>query len=257
MVDQADGAGDRTAGRSPRKEGFRHRRPHSPGARPRSASRSKIAPAAPSGRMQMTAPRRPHPGHRSRPEHHRLRRARSAPRRRRRCARRAWCAARPRGSLSARLAEIHAGVADVIASLKPAAMAIEQLYSHYKHPRTAILMGHARGVICLAAAQAGIRVVHYSATQIKKMLTGNGRAPKSQMQQAIRRELALAAGARAARRGRRPGHRPVPLLSCKALSRSGRRRQSDARNGRHVTRPNRHLDHQNHRPTARTWTTTR
>ncbi len=71
-------------------------------------------------------------------------------------------------------------------------MAIEQLYSHYKHPRTAILMGHARGVICLAAAQAGIAVIHYSATQIKKILTGNGRAPKIQMQQAIRRELALA-----------------------------------------------------------------
>ena len=63
-------------------------------------------------------------------------------------------------------------------------MAVEQLYSHYKHPRTAILMGHARGVICLAAAQAGIGVIHYSATQIKKVLTGNGRAPKSQMQHA-------------------------------------------------------------------------
>jgi crossover junction endodeoxyribonuclease RuvC len=96
-----------------------------------------------------------------------------------------------KGSLAARLTEIHAGVADVIASLKPDAMAIEQLYSHYKHPRTAILMGHARGVICLAAAQAGLNVVHYSATQIKRILTGDGRAPKSQMQQAIRRELNL------------------------------------------------------------------
>ena len=97
-----------------------------------------------------------------------------------------------KGSLALRLVEIHAGVADVIASLKPNAMAIEQLYSHYKHPRTAILMGHARGVICLAAAQAEIGFVHYSATQIKKVLTGNGRAPKSQMQLAIRRELQLA-----------------------------------------------------------------
>lgn len=95
-------------------------------------------------------------------------------------------------SLAVRLAEIRAGVADVIASLKPDAMAIEQLYSHYKHPRTAILMGHARGVICVAAAEAQVDVVPYSATQIKKVLTGNGRAPKSQMQLAIRRELALA-----------------------------------------------------------------
>ncbi|MBI3837629.1 MAG: crossover junction endodeoxyribonuclease RuvC [Planctomycetia bacterium] len=99
---------------------------------------------------------------------------------------------RTKGSLSARLHEIHAGVADVIATLAPTAMAVEQLYAHYKHPRTAILMGHARGVICLAAAQAGIGVMHYSATQIKKVLTGNGRAPKSQIQLAIRRELHLA-----------------------------------------------------------------
>lgn len=99
---------------------------------------------------------------------------------------------RSRESLTARLAEIHEGVVDVIGSLKPDVMAIEQLYSHYKQPRTAILMGHARGVICLAAAQAGIPVVHYSATQIKKVLTGNGRAPKTQIQQAIRQELRLA-----------------------------------------------------------------
>lgn len=93
--------------------------------------------------------------------------------------------------LPARLAEIHRGVADVIATLKPAAMALEQLYSHIAHPRTSILMGHARGVICLAAAEAGIPVVHYSATQIKRILTGNGRAPKSQVQRAIEKELRL------------------------------------------------------------------
>ena len=52
-------------------------------------------------------------------------------------------------------------------------------------------MGHARGVICLAAAQAGLDVHHYAATHVKKMLTGNGRAPKSQMQDSIRRELQL------------------------------------------------------------------
>lgn len=96
-----------------------------------------------------------------------------------------------RGSLTARLVEIHEGVAEVIAGLHPDVMAVEQLYSHYARPRTAILMGHARGVICLAAAQAGIEVVHYAATQIKRILTGNGRASKSQMQRAIQRELQL------------------------------------------------------------------
>ena len=54
--------------------------------------------------------------------------------------------------------EIHDGVADVIATLKPEVLAIEELYSHYDRPTTAILMGHARGVIVLAAAQAGIPV---------------------------------------------------------------------------------------------------
>jgi crossover junction endodeoxyribonuclease RuvC len=96
-------------------------------------------------------------------------------------------------SLTDRLVEIHQGVADVIAALKPDVMALEQLYSHIAHPRTSILMGHARGVICLAAAQAGISIVHYPATQIKRILTGNGRASKEQMQAAITRELRLEA----------------------------------------------------------------
>ena len=67
-------------------------------------------------------------------------------------------------------------------------------------------------MICLAAAEAGIPVVHYSATQIKRILTGSGRAPKSQVQRAIQRELAPGHRARPARRGRRPGRGAVPLL---------------------------------------------
>jgi len=96
-------------------------------------------------------------------------------------------------ALTERLLELHTGLTEVLAAHKPEAMALEQLYSHYEHPRTSILMGHARGVICLTGAQSGIPVIAYSATQIKKTLTGNGRAPKSQMQMAIQRELGLAA----------------------------------------------------------------
>ena len=98
----------------------------------------------------------------------------------------------PRGSLTARVQEIHDGVAEVIDSLQPEVMALEKLYTHYDRPTTAILMGHARGVICLAAAKAGIAVADYAATQVKKTLTGSGRAPKWQVQQAIQRELQLA-----------------------------------------------------------------
>jgi crossover junction endodeoxyribonuclease RuvC len=94
-------------------------------------------------------------------------------------------------SLAHRVHEIHAGVVDIIESLKPDVLAIEELYAHYERPTTAILMGHARGVIILAAAQASIPVEHYASTQIKKTLTGNGRAAKWQIQEAIRRELGL------------------------------------------------------------------
>jgi crossover junction endodeoxyribonuclease RuvC len=99
---------------------------------------------------------------------------------------------RAKRSLSGRVREIYEGVAEVIASLKPEVLALEKLYAHYDRPTTAILMGHARGVIVLAGAQAGIAVHDYASTQVKKTLTGNGRAPKDQMQLAVQRELRLA-----------------------------------------------------------------
>ena len=96
-----------------------------------------------------------------------------------------------RHPLGARLHQIHQALGEVITSLRPSMLALEELYSHYERPRTAILMGHARGVYCLAAAQADIPIFHYAATQVKKMLTGSGRAPKGQMQEAVQRELNL------------------------------------------------------------------
>ena len=96
-------------------------------------------------------------------------------------------------SIEIRLREIHQGVQEVLAAHRPQVLALEQLYSHYERPQTAILMGHARGVICLAASLAGVRVRHYAGTQVKRLLTGSGRAPKTQMQQAVCRELKLAA----------------------------------------------------------------
>lgn len=94
-------------------------------------------------------------------------------------------------SLAHRVGEIHAGVAEVIASLSPESVAIEELYSHYERVKTSILMGHARGVIVLAGQQAGLDVHSYASTQVKKILTGAGHAPKGQMQLAIQRELGL------------------------------------------------------------------
>jgi crossover junction endodeoxyribonuclease RuvC len=94
-------------------------------------------------------------------------------------------------ALGSRLQQLHRGLAELIAALQPSALAMEELYSHYDRPRTAILMGHARGVLCLAAAQAGLPIASYSATQVKKVLTGNGRAGKPQVQRAVQTELRL------------------------------------------------------------------
>ncbi|MDP6446249.1 MAG: crossover junction endodeoxyribonuclease RuvC, partial [Pirellulaceae bacterium] len=79
-----------------------------------------------------------------------------------------------------RLDAIFGGISEVLASYQPESVAVEQLYSHYERPQTAILMGHARGVICLAAIRANAVVHHYAATQVKRMLTGSGRASKEQ-----------------------------------------------------------------------------
>ena len=90
-----------------------------------------------------------------------------------------------RATLAQRIHQIHTDLSAIISEFKPDAGAIEQLYAHYKHPRTAILMGHARGIIMLACQQAGMNVHSLAATRVKKSLTGNGHASKLQMQRSI------------------------------------------------------------------------
>lgn len=94
-------------------------------------------------------------------------------------------------TMGERLAWIHRGIVEVLEAFPPGGVALEQVHSHTKFPRTAILMGHARGVIVLAAAQHDIPVFGYAPTRIKKTLTGSGRAVKSQIQHAIMAELGL------------------------------------------------------------------
>ena len=90
-----------------------------------------------------------------------------------------------RGELSVRLGELHTGLAELLAEMQPDRVAVEQLYAHYKHPRTAILMGHARGVILLAAQQRELPVESLASTMVKRTVTGNGHAAKGQVQRAI------------------------------------------------------------------------
>lgn len=94
--------------------------------------------------------------------------------------------------LAQRVLSIYKGIVEVMDQFQPGVMAIEQLYAHYQHPRTSILMAHARGAILLAAAQRDMPMVHYGATRIKKTITGSGRASKDQVQRTIQRELGLA-----------------------------------------------------------------
>ncbi|MDD5134066.1 MAG: crossover junction endodeoxyribonuclease RuvC [Phycisphaerae bacterium] len=102
------------------------------------------------------------------------------------------CKTNAKASLDFRLAQIGQDISSLLKKHRPQRVAVEDLYSHYAHPKTAILMGHARGVILATARSAGAEVKSFAATKIKKSLTGNGRAAKLQMQRSIKTILALA-----------------------------------------------------------------
>ena len=91
----------------------------------------------------------------------------------------------PRAVLAERVRRLHAELETLLAETRPHLAAIEKLYAHYRHPRTAILMAHARGVILLACTQAGVPVRDLPATHVKRALTGNGHASKRQVQRAV------------------------------------------------------------------------
>jgi len=93
--------------------------------------------------------------------------------------------------MALRISSLYDSIVEVLEQFCPQVVVVEQLYAHYNHPRTAILMAHARGVIFLAAAQRNLPVISYNATHIKKTITGNGRAPKDQVQRTIQREFGL------------------------------------------------------------------
>ena len=87
----------------------------------------------------------------------------------------------PRDSLERRLAFLHQGIVSAISQTQPTQIVIEELYTTYRNPLTAILMGHARGVLCLAGAQAGIPVATLAHSYVKRALVGSGNARKDQV----------------------------------------------------------------------------
>lgn len=90
-----------------------------------------------------------------------------------------------------RVSRIFKEVSSVIEEHKPSVLVLEKIYSHYKHPTTAILMGHARSVICLACGKYDVKLVNYPSTKIKKTMTGNGHASKRQVQRMVQGLLQL------------------------------------------------------------------
>ena len=96
-----------------------------------------------------------------------------------------------KAEMDIRLVEIGREFNSVLKQFKPDVMAIEELYSHFNHPKTSIIMAHARGLMIFKAAEAGLQVVSYASTRIKKSLTGHGRATKEQMQKAVQTNMGL------------------------------------------------------------------
>lgn len=95
-------------------------------------------------------------------------------------------------SLEGRLTQLHAAVLEVVQAMRPDWMVVEELWSAPKHPPTAVLMGHARGVIVLAAGQCAVGFEELSHVTVKRALTGNGGARKAQVKAMVCLQLGLA-----------------------------------------------------------------
>ncbi len=93
-------------------------------------------------------------------------------------------------ALPLRLREIHEGIAQVIARARPEVMAVESVF-YAKNVRTTLVLGHARGAILLAATLRDVPVHEYAPAEVKKAITGTGRATKEQIAFMVQRLLRL------------------------------------------------------------------
>ncbi|MDX2422536.1 MAG: crossover junction endodeoxyribonuclease RuvC [Amphritea sp.] len=92
--------------------------------------------------------------------------------------------------LAVRLAQIYAGVTQLIEQFCPQEMAIEQVFMA-RNPDSALKLGQARGVAIVAGANQGLEVAEYAARKVKQAVVGNGSAEKSQVQHMVRSILKL------------------------------------------------------------------
>ena len=98
----------------------------------------------------------------------------------------------PKEETESRLEHIHKAIEKIIRKFKPEVLVLEKLYAHWKHPTTAYVLGHARGIICLSAKENNGAVFEYAAPRIKKAIVGKGHASKLQIQRMIQGLLKLA-----------------------------------------------------------------
>ena len=96
-------------------------------------------------------------------------------------------------SVSYRLRQLHEDLEELLDELAPQRMAVERIFVHARFAQAAIVMGHARGVVLLAAARRGIDLDELPPATVKKAITGRGGAGKQQMQRAIMAQCGLAA----------------------------------------------------------------
>jgi crossover junction endodeoxyribonuclease RuvC len=89
-----------------------------------------------------------------------------------------------------KLMVIHTGLAALLAGHRPACVAIEGIF-HARNVRSALKLGHARGVALLAASEAQVPIVEYSPAEVKRAVVGYGRAEKGQVQEMVRLLLGL------------------------------------------------------------------
>jgi len=97
---------------------------------------------------------------------------------------------RSQAPLAERLLTIYTSLTEVIAANDPDVMAVEALFNA-RNPRSSLILGHARGAILLAGAQAGLAVSEYAPREVKQAVTGNGAAAKEQVRFMVMRLLRL------------------------------------------------------------------
>lgn len=94
-------------------------------------------------------------------------------------------------SVPARLLQLHRELCEVLEEFRPERMAVESVFSNARFARTAIVMGHARGVVVLAAMQRGVEVSELAPAEVKRAVAGRGNATKEQVRRAVMAQCGL------------------------------------------------------------------